>query len=218
MPLDLATRLRNETASAQQRAEKAGFLTRLAQRTASRAAYRALLLDLSAIYGALEDELAVRREHPVVAKLQLPELWRSEGLAADCRVFEVDPAASPSAAGGRYVARIREAAAADPALLSGHFYARYATGLATTQILKRSIEAVFPGKDGAGSDFYDYPDVNISMMRNQLRMTFNELPIAPAQAGAIVKEAILSFELAAAVFDAPEKATPPPPPPQPPRD
>lgn len=209
MPLDLATRLRNETASAQQRAEKAGFLTRLAERTASRAAYRSILLDLAAIYGALEEELEARSEHPVVAKLQLPELWRSEGLVADCKAFEVDPASPPSAPGARYIARIREVAEADPSLLAGHFYARHASGLVTTQILKRSIEAVFPG---GGSDFYDYSDVNISTMRNQLRMMFNELPLTPSQAGAVVKEAILSFELGAAVFEAPEKATPPPPP------
>ncbi|MCC6129506.1 MAG: biliverdin-producing heme oxygenase [Acidobacteria bacterium] len=209
MPLDLATRLRNETASAQQRAEKAGFLTRLAERTASRAAYRALLLDLAAIYGALETELETRAEHPVVAKLQFPELWRSEGLAADCKAFEVDPTAPPSEPAARYIARIREAAEGDPSLLAGHFYARHASGLVTTQILKRAIESVFAG---GTADFYDYGDVNISVMRNTLRMRFNELPLTPAQAGDVVKEAILSFELGAAVFEAPEKATPPPPP------
>ena len=207
MPLDLATRLRNETASAQVRAEKAGFLTRLSQGTASRAAYRALLLDMSAIYGALEAELEAHREHPVVAKLQLRELWRAEAIAADCRAFNVDASAPPSAPGERYVARIREAAAADPVLLAGHTYARHASGLVSAQILKRSIDAVFP--DGS-SEMYDYPDVNLSLVRNQVRTAFNALALAPAQAAAVVKEAILSFELSAAVLEAPEKAVPPP--------
>jgi heme oxygenase (biliverdin-producing, ferredoxin) len=79
----LSERLRGETEALHRSAERSRFMGALLRGRMDRPAYCALLLNLHAVYAVLEPALMRHAQHPLIAPVFLPGLWRSAALAAD---------------------------------------------------------------------------------------------------------------------------------------
>lgn len=192
-------RLRTGTAAAHREAEGAAFVKAIFDATVSRADYVRFLHALKAIYGALEAGLEANRHDPRVAPLALDRVYRSEPLAADLS-FYAGPQPTPLAATIRYVTQLESISRAAPHRLVAHAYTRYLGDLSGGQSLKKCIQRAFqlPGSEGVA--FYEFSAItDLNAFKGQYRTGLDTLPLSAAEQQDVVEEAVLAFELNAAV-------------------
>jgi len=201
----LAERLKLATARLHRRVERSAFMASLLRGEVRHVAYVGLLRNLHAIYGALEHALARHATHPVIAPVVLPALFRSEVLAADLALLDVEPEkvrAPLCGATQRYMERLEWLDGNAPELLVAHAYVRYLGDLNGGQVLRRMVSRGMGLRGDAGTRFYDFGD---EQHRQHLTRTFRDgLQAAGAlstQPSAIVDEAVSAFERHAALFD-----------------
>ena len=148
-----AGRLREATTPDHAEAESSGFLDRLLGDAVDLLAYRLLVVQHLAIYGALEAAMAGLASDRVVASFHDPRLERVPALEADLAwlrgqggagLEEVLPATEA------YVQRIGEVAASWPAGLVAHPYTRYLGGLSGGILIGRVLDGHLDG----GTAFY----------------------------------------------------------------
>ena len=103
MPVALAAQLREGTKKSHTMAENTGFVSCFLKGVVDKASYRKLVADLYFVYGAMEEEIARLKDHPVVAPIAFPQLNRREALEQDLAFYfgadwknQIQP--SPSAA------------------------------------------------------------------------------------------------------------------------
>jgi heme oxygenase len=192
-------RLRTGTAAAHREAEGASFVKAIFDATVSRADYVRFLHALKAIYGALEAGLEANRRVPRVAPLALDRVYRSEPLAADLS-FYGGPQPEPLAATIRYVTQLEAISRTAPHRLVAHAYTRYLGDLSGGQSLKKCIQRAFqlPGSEGVA--FYEFSAItDLNAFKGQYRTVLDTLPLSAAEQKDVVEEAVLAFELNAAV-------------------
>lgn len=217
----LAARLRDGTAEAHRAAERGPFIRAFlgARRAPSsagtpttpsldRLTYRDYLVGLWAVYTALEAGLERHREHPIAGPLALPYLYRAPAIAADLQTqFATTPEAQrPVPAARAYADHLHQLADHDPALLVAHAYTRYLGDLSGGQILRgaaaRILDIADVRVDTPGLGFYDFPQIpDLKACKADLRARLDALPLAPAEATALVAEACSAFARNAAVFN-----------------
>lgn len=196
----LAKKLKSATAEMHHRVERSAFMARLLRGDIERSHYIALLRNLHALYAALERALLRQAEHPAVAAVLLPELFRCPAIEADLAVLTAmqrrDAAVAPLLpATLAYIERLDALGDTQPHLLVAHAYVRYLGDLNGGQALRRVVARTLALEDGAGTLFYDFGD---SQSRQQLMQRFRAgLEAAQAQAAdidTIVIEAVSAFE------------------------
>jgi heme oxygenase (biliverdin-producing, ferredoxin) len=201
----LPERLRRETHELHRSAERSRFMAALLRGRVSRPPYSALLRNLHAIYSALEPALERHRQHPWIAPVILPALWRSAALAAD--LAELHGAGWADAlvvlpAAERYCARVRQLDAAQPGLLLAHAYVRCLGDLSGGQLLRRIVAESLQLTGGVGTAFYDFgaPSETLALAR-AFRSGLDEVSVDAPAADSLVAEAVLAFELHHGLFD-----------------
>jgi heme oxygenase len=180
-------------------AENTGFVSCFLKGVVDKASYRKLVADLYFVYGAMEEEIAKLKEHPVVAPIAFPQLNRREALEQDLAYYfgsdwrhQIQP--SPSAAA--YVARIHQVAQDSPELLVGHHYTRYLGDLSGGLILKNIAQKAMNLSDQDGLNFYTFKAIDDEKaFKGTYRAAMNTLPIDQAMADRIVEEANEAFHL-----------------------
>lgn len=198
----LARRLRDGTRTLHVDAERSPFMSVLLRGRMERAAYAALLLNLHAIYDAMEPALTRHAAHPALAPLELVALARMPSLREDlARVADPSDATSdlrPAAL--RYVARLHELDADRPELLLAHAYVRYLGDLSGGQML-RGIVARSPGlAPHAGTAFYEFGDAaSASTLAAAFRASLDRAVVDDLEA--VVAEAQLAFRWHRELFD-----------------
>jgi heme oxygenase len=202
MAVELARLLREGTAEVHRAAERMTLIQALLRGLTDRSTYADLVAAYLEIYSALETALRCCADHPALAPLVLPELWRCEALASDLAALLGDgPAPRRSSAARAYADRIRGLAAGDPALLVAHAYTRYLGDLAGGQVLGRIIGRALDLRPGAGLDFYVFAAIDdLPAYRDAYRRRLDALPIDAATAARIVDEARVAFSCNMAVF------------------
>lgn len=191
----LADRLRAETRELHTLAERSPFMRTLLRGRMDRAAYAALLLNLRAIYAALEPALHRHAAHPALAPLHDPALARGRSLEDDLAVVGASPggddAVRPTTL--RYVQRLRDLDAARPELLLAHAYVRYLGDLSGGQLLRGIVARSLELPPGRGVAFYEFGDDDtVAARARRFREGLSAAVVADEDA--VVAEARLAFE------------------------
>jgi heme oxygenase (biliverdin-producing, ferredoxin) len=203
-----SARLRHATQAEHARAESAEFISTLMEGTRSARDYALLLSQYRFIYSALEEECRALRGRPEaeepLADLLDPALERLPSIEADLAglVPAVGLDAVPGAlpATREYAARIRAAAAEDPARLVAHHYLRYlgdlSGGLAIGKLVSRHYGIAPEHLSMWTFHGIDKPKV----YKDGYRTRLDAYAVDDARADALVDEAASGFALNRALF------------------
>ena len=185
-------------------AENTAFVKSFLRGVVSKDSYKVLVSDLYFVYRTMEEEVRKLKDHPVVGKLNLPELERVNNLERDLRYYYGPiwrSIVTPTEACQRYVDRIREVAKDEPELLVGHHYTRYLGDLSGGQILKNIAEKAMNLK-GEGLYFYEFEKIDDAKeYKTKYRTILDKLPLNESQQNMIIVEANWAFRLNMHMFD-----------------
>lgn len=193
----LTERLRDATRSLHTEVERAGVMRLLLRGQLGREDYCRLLVNLHAIYVALEAGLHEHGADPGLARLPCARLFRSPSLHHDLTVLHgpnwKNEIALESAAVS-YAEHLRVLAANAPLALAAHAYVRYLGDLSGGQVLARIVANSLDLMPGEGVGFYDFGSTdNVAHLAQSLRVGLNQLPNDEASAQMIVTEACSAF-------------------------
>jgi heme oxygenase len=204
---DLPARLRLETRDLHVLSERSGVMSRLLRGQLARSDYEALLLNLHALYGALESGLHRHRDLPALAALAAPGLCREAALAADLDAlcgpgWQTRPLAAATQA---YVQRLLAMAEGDPLLLVAHAYVRYLGDLNGGQALRRLVAPGLASGEGGPVDalrFYDFgSEDQVLAQRQAFRDGLGRIAVDGATANRLVAEARWAFAQHVSLFN-----------------
>ena len=185
-------------------AENTSFVKSFLRGVVSKDSYKVLVADLYFVYSAMEEEVRKLKDHPVIGKINLPELERVTALETDLRYYYGPiwrSIVTPTEACQNYINRIREVAKDEPELLVGHHYTRYLGDLSGGQILKGIAEKAMNLK-GEGLYFYEFDKIdNAKEYKTKYRSILDELPLTETQQNDIIVEANYAFRLNMYMFD-----------------
>jgi heme oxygenase len=197
MSVNLATKLREGTKKAHTMAENVGFVKCFLKGVVEKNSYRKFVANLYFVYSAMEEELARHHEHPLISKIDFPQLHRKPSIEQDLSFYYGSnwrDQISLSPAGEAYVNRLREISAANPELLVAHSYTRYLGDLSGGQILKGMAQRGMNLNEGEGIAFYEFEDIaDEKEFKTNYRQTLNDLPVDEETAERIVEEANNAF-------------------------
>jgi heme oxygenase len=199
-PVGFAAQLRAGTSGAHERAERAGFVGRLLAGTLPASAYARLLVQLRAVYGALEDEQERWRHDPVGGGFVDDRLRRCAAIDEDLAWFfrhGVRTDASMAPATIAYVDRIREASRRDVGGFVAHHYTRYLGDLSGGQHLGRVVERTYGG--GASMARFDTID-DPRGYKQQYRARLDAAPWDRVRRTAVIEEVRAAYTLNTQLF------------------
>jgi heme oxygenase (biliverdin-producing, ferredoxin) len=190
-------RLKLATRELHTRAERSGVMAELLARRISRGAYGALLVNLHAIYVALESMLSTST---LDTSTVLP-LARAAALASDLRVFAAGATVVPlEAATLAYVEHLHTLDSTRAHCLWAHVYVRYLGDLHGGQILNRLVRELFAVNEG--TRFYDFgADDQVRALREGLRTALETSGLDAVQADEVVAEAVWAFDMHCRLFE-----------------
>ncbi len=204
MAIALAALLKEGTKKSHTMAENTGFVSCFLKGVVEKASYRKLVSDLYFVYGAMEEEMAKLKNHPVVGPIVFDELNRKQSLAQDLTYYygeNWDSQVQPSESAKTYVERIHQVASQEPELLVAHAYTRYMGDLSGGQILKTIAQKALNLGDRDGVNFYNFDTIaDEKAFKAMYRAKMDSLPIDQATAERIVEEANHAFGLNMHVF------------------
>ncbi|OUL25180.1 heme oxygenase [Nostoc sp. RF31YmG] len=204
MSSNLASKLRVGTKKAHTMAENVGFVKCFLKGVVEKSSYRKLVGNFYFIYSAMEEEMEKLVDHPIVSKINFPQLNRKQTLEEDLSYyygFNWQEQIQLSPAGEAYVQRIREISATQPELLIAHSYTRYLGDLSGGQILKNIAVTAMNLSEGQGTAFYEFAEIpDEKEFKARYRQALDELPIDEATADRIVDEANAAFGMNMKMF------------------
>ncbi len=207
MAVALARQLREGTKKSHTMAENTGFISCFLKGVVDKASYRNLLADLYFVYSAMEEEIEklCNQDHPIISPIGFKELFRKDKLEQDLNFYfgtNWPELLKPSKPALEYVARIREIAKVNPALLIGHHYSRYIGDLSGGQLLKTITQKAMNLADDEGLNFYIFEQIRDEKeFKTKYRNTLDSLPIDQEIADSIVEEANKSFKYNMDIFN-----------------
>lgn len=204
--MGLAARLRADTRSLHTHAERAGIMPALLRGELPRPTYVRLLENLLAIYRPLEQALTRHAQHPGVAPIVQPALFRQSALAADLQYLGAGfatPRPAPCAAARRYADRLEYLSAHRPQGLVAHAYTRYLGDLSGGQVLGRIVaqtHGLVPG--GEGTRFYQFGSAQaVVALAQGFRAGLDALATDRATQDTLVAEAQWAFQQHTELFE-----------------
>lgn len=197
MSSNLASKLRVGTKKAHTMAENVGFVKCFLKGVVEKNSYRKLVGNFYFIYSAMEEEMEKHKNHPIVSKINFPQLYRKHTLEQDLAYYygaNWRDQVKLSPAGSAYVQRIREISNSEPELLISHSYTRYLGDLSGGQILKGIAQTAMNLTDGNGTAFYEFADIpDEKAFKAKYRAALDEMPLDEATCDKIVSEANDAF-------------------------
>ncbi|OKH43493.1 heme oxygenase [Calothrix sp. HK-06] len=197
MSSNLASKLRVGTKKAHTMAENVGFVKCFLKGVVEKNSYRKLVGNFYFIYSAMEEEMEKHKNHPIVSKINFPQLYRKHTLEQDLAYYygaNWRDQVKLSSAGSAYVQRIREISNSEPELLISHSYTRYLGDLSGGQILKGIAQTAMNLTDGNGTAFYEFADISDEKaFKVKYRAALDEMPLDEATCDKIVQEANDAF-------------------------
>ena len=207
MAVALARQLREGTKKSHTMAENTGFISCFLKGVVDKASYRNLLADLYFVYSAMEEEIEklCNQDHPIISPIGFKELFRKDKLEKDLNFYfgtNWSELLKPSQPALEYVARIKEIAIENPALLIGHHYSRYIGDLSGGKLLKTITQKAMNLSDDKGLNFYIFEEIRDEKeFKMKYRNTLDSLPIDQELADSIVEEANKSFKYNMDIFN-----------------
>lgn len=204
MSSNLATQLRVGTKKAHTFAENVGFVKCFLKGVVEKDSYRKLVANFYFIYSAMEEEMEKHSNHPIVSKINFPQLHRKQSLEQDLAYYygaNWREQIKLSPAGAAYVQRIRDVSENAPELLVAHAYTRYLGDLSGGQIFKGIAQTAMNLPDGQGIAFYEFAEISdAKAFKTIYRQALDELPIDDIGCDSIVDEANAAFGLVMKVY------------------
>lgn len=205
MTFPLSAQLREGTKDSHRLAEGTAFIREFFAGRLTRESYRNFLVQLHAIYSALEEAQERHRAHAVYKNICFPQLYRLTALEQDLNFYYGDESWREIPlleATSSYTSRILELSNTWVEGLVAHHYTRYLGDLSGGQILKRMVAKMFNLSSGDGLSFYDFPEISDhGQFKNEYRARMDVMLIDDVTAQKIVDEANHAFELNRRVFD-----------------
>ena len=202
---DFAAQIKQGTKESHSAAENTKFVASFLRGVLDPEEYRKLIANFYFVYSAMEEEVDALKDHPVVGKINLPELPRKESLKEDLSYYygpSWETEIKQSEACVKYVNRIREIAKDDPKLLVGHHYTRYLGDLSGGQILRGIAENSLKPEKGKGLSFYDFSEISDSKNYKKVyRQLLDGLDVGQDDVDNIIREANYAFKLNMYMFD-----------------
>lgn len=202
---DFAAQIKQGTKESHSAAENTKFVASFLRGVLDPEEYRKLIANFYFVYSAMEEEVEALKDHPVVGKINLPELPRKESLKEDLSYYygpSWETEIKQSEACVKYVNRIREVAKDDPKLLVGHHYTRYLGDLSGGQILRGIAENSLKPEKGKGLSFYDFSEISDSKNYKKVyRQLLDGLDVGQDDVDNIIREANYAFKLNMYMFD-----------------
>jgi heme oxygenase len=199
----LEARLRLGTADLHRAAERTTLMRALLRGELARTHYLSLLVNLLALYEALEAGLRRHADAAAVGPVCFPALFRARALRADIARMGHDGSAPvrPCEAARAYVIRL-QSLDVRPALLAAHAYVRYLGDLSGGQVLKRVLARAAATQAGSALAFYEFGEAEaVAGHTRAFRRGLGMLPADPASVQALVEEARWAFSQHVAMFD-----------------
>lgn len=204
MSSNLATQLRVGTKKAHTFAENVGFVKCFLKGVVEKDSYRKLVANFYFIYSAMEEEMEKHSNHPIVSKINFPQLHRKQALEQDLAYYygaNWREQIQLSPAGAAYVQRIRDVSEKAPELLVAHAYTRYLGDLSGGQIFKGITQTAMNLPNGEGIAFYEFAEIpDAKAFKAIYRQALDELPIDDTGCARIVDEANAAFGLVMKVY------------------
>ena len=196
--MELSTQLRQASHDLHGVAERSELMASLMRGKLSRHEYTLWLLNLQAIYVALESGLA---RAAALACMDFTPLYRTGAISNDMAYLVPTADMELCEATRRYVAHLNELSASNSLLLLAHAYVRYLGDLHGGQLLRRCVARVLQVDGPQGLDFYDFgtPERVAELIQN-FRDGINVLTLEAPQAEALAQEARLGFTLHIELF------------------
>ncbi len=202
---DFAAQIKQGTKESHSAAENTKFVASFLRGVLDPQEYRKLIANFYFVYSAMEEEVEALKDHPVVGKINLPELPRKESLKEDLSYYygpSWETEIKQSEACVKYVNRIREIAKDDPNLLVGHHYTRYLGDLSGGQILRGIAENSLKPEKGKGLSFYDFSEISDSKNYKKVyRQLLDGLDVEQDDVDLIIREANYAFKLNMYMFE-----------------
>ena len=196
MSSNLSSKLRVGTKKAHTMAENVGFVKCFLKGVVEKSSYRKLVGNFYFVYSAMEEEMEKHKNHPILSKINFPELYRKQTLEQDLAYYygaNWREQVKLSPAGEAYVKRIRNLSEKSPELLISHSYTRYMGDLSGGQILKGIAQTAMNLTDG-GTAFYEFPEISDEKaFKANYRAALDEMPLDEATCDRIVEEANDAF-------------------------
>jgi heme oxygenase len=198
---DLAQELKLATGPLHRQVERSGLMRRILAGDFAQADYVALLHDLAALYGALEEALARHASHPWLAMVIDRALFRTEALRRDLQALAPAASVALTPATAAYVTRLRWIKQHDPGRLLAHAYVRYLGDLSGGQVVQRIVARTLKLTPPTGLHFYDFGDAPTVAARAQaFRRGLAALRLDADVVQALTAEAQWSFAQHAQMF------------------
>lgn len=197
--------LRRATAHELRAATSTPFAQRLARGELDRTHYVRLLANLQALYAELEWAFLWNRQHPAVAPLCLPELWRNELLQDDLRTLLGSGwySSAPRRDAVAHVERLGLLCDEAPGLLAAHAWVLYATDLPGAGQSGTGIARALGLRGKEGTVFLRHAThLDGEAYRAHLLDTLDQLRLDEATREALAGEARLAVRGVHALFEA----------------
>jgi heme oxygenase (biliverdin-producing, ferredoxin) len=196
MSSNLSSKLRVGTKKAHTMAENVGFVKCFLKGVVEKSSYRKLVGNFYFVYSAMEEEMEKHKNHPILSKINFPELYRKQTLEQDLAYYygaNWREQVKLSSAGEAYVKRIRDLSEKSPELLIAHSYTRYMGDLSGGQILKGIAQTAMNLTDG-GTAFYEFPEIpDEKAFKANYRAALDAMPLDETMCDRIVEEANDAF-------------------------
>lgn len=191
--MTLSSRLRLDSRDLHQVAERSGLMADLLRGQLARSDYTLMLLNLQAIYLALEQGLV---QTPFISKIDVAQLFRTDAIARDLAFLAPPPHMQLCAATMRYVQRLQGLSASGSPLLLAHAYVRYLGDLHGGQMLRRCVSRILQSEGQEGLAFYDFgPAERVAQLIADFRGGLDAMIDAPDQADAMLQEVRLAYNM-----------------------
>ena len=157
------------------------------------------------VYEAMEEELERHKDHPLVSEVYFEQLRRRQVLEQDMQFLYGDDWREQmrmTPMRQKYIDRIREVGAKDPALLVAHSYTRYLGDLSGGQVIAKIARRSLGLSGPDGLRFFEFEEIEDGKaFKEEYRKRLNELDLDEVRARAIVEEAKRVFALNQALFE-----------------
>lgn len=190
----LTAQMKDATRDMHQQVEQSSFMNNLQNGRVSPGAYTQYVVDLYQIYNVLENRICQLSSDPVLEGLMIPEMFRAQKLANDCRALRGN-LEKPSLSAFTYAQHLTNI---EPCRLIAHAYTRYLGDLFGGQTLRKYVEHSF-GEEAA--TFYDFSEV-VSLYNKrspqqfafEYKATLDQIRLDYTQQNAVVEEASIAFD------------------------
>lgn len=197
--------IRKETAQAHRLAESTNFVKGILRGVMDMESFANMQAGMYLVYEAMEEELERHKDHPLVSEVYFEQLRRRQVLEQDMQFLYGDDWREQmrmTPMRQKYIDRIREVGAKDPALLVAHSYTRYLGDLSGGQVIAKIARRSLGLSGPDGLRFFEFEEIEDGKaFKEEYRKRLNELDLDEVRARAIVEEAKRVFALNQALFE-----------------